>query len=34
MSCNCCHKEDEHLENDQIEKCENPYNREHHQGII
>jgi uncharacterized protein (DUF983 family) len=30
MSCNCCHKEDEHLENAQIEKCENPYNRELH----
>lgn len=30
MSCSCCHKEDEHLENVQVEKCEN-HNHQHGQ---
>ena len=30
MSCSCCHKEDEHSVNVQIEKCENRHNPEHH----
>ena len=28
MSCSCCHKEDEHLENVQVEKCKN-HNHQH-----